>query len=175
MTAEQYNQLADRIRNTPGLLTTIRVSNVLLTAAGFLAYPILLLLLFPFGMVDAAPFLLYLAGPALAFVLLSLFRRIINRRRPYETMDIRPLISKNKKGRSFPSRHVFSFAMIAVLWFPFYPLVCPFLLVGTFLLAVIRVVSGVHTIEDVLAGALLGILAGSLINMIFYLLIVVPS
>ena len=175
MTAEQYNQLADRIRNTPGLLTAIRVSNLLLTTLGFLSYPVLLLFLFPFNMAGSEPFLLYLAGPALAFILLSIFRRIINRKRPYERMDIKPLIDKKKKGRSFPSRHVFSFAMIAVLWYPFYPLVCLVLLVGAFLLAVIRVVCGVHTVKDVAAGALLGILSGTFINMLFYLLIVSPS
>ena len=99
--------------------------------------------------------------PAISFVSLSVVRRGLNRPRPYEALDIVPLIPREKKGESFPSRHVFSVFVIAMTW----GWVCPpvgWLLgaVGV-LLAVTRVVAGIHFPRDVLAGALLGVACGA--------------
>ena len=84
--------------------------------------------------------------PAVFFVLLSKFREKINAKRPYELYGFKPLINKNTKGLSFPSRHVFS---IFVIWRTV------ILVMGLFL-AVIRVITGVHFPKDVAAGAVIG-------------------
>ena len=47
---------------------------------------------------------LVIAG--IAFVLVSLVRKMINADRPYTKYDFVPLIEKNKTGESMPSRHV---------------------------------------------------------------------
>jgi membrane-associated phospholipid phosphatase len=94
--------------------------------------------------------------PGLSFVLLSLYRSVRNAKRPYEVLDIEPLIHKDTRGHSFPSRHVFSAFVIAMtfLW------ICPpggaLLLALGVVTALCRVIGGVHWPRDVMAGALLG-------------------
>ena len=61
-----------------------------------------------------------------------------------------------------PSRHIFSMFMIAMGWLVFWPPMGWTLLVVGVLLAVIRVLGGVHFPRDVLVGALCGIIAGLL-------------
>ena len=99
--------------------------------------------------------------PGISFVLLSVVRKLINRPRPYETFDVPSVIKKDKKGESFPSRHVFSATIIAMtflLMSPWSWLGVIFLFVSV-MLAVVRVVSGVHFISDVIAGIVVAVLA----------------
>ena len=51
------------------------------------------------------------------FVGLSVVRKIINAPRPYEKFDMPPVLEKDTKGKSFPSRHVFSVFIIAMTIF----------------------------------------------------------
>jgi membrane-associated phospholipid phosphatase len=95
-----------------------------------------------------------IAVPLDGFIAVSVLRRLINRPRPYEKFKTTPVIPKDTKGKSFPSRHVFSAAIIALSFF-FVPQVWGvgvFLLICAFLLALLRVLSGVHYPSDVLAG-----------------------
>lgn len=101
--------------------------------------------------------------PAVSFGVLSLARARIDAPRPYEVLAIDPLISKNTRGRSFPSRHVFSSFVIAMGWLAWRWPVGVALLVASAMLAVVRVLGGVHWPRDVIVGALLGIAAGVLI------------
>ena len=55
--------------------------------------------------------------PAVSFVVVTLFRKIVNEPRPYEKYDLPPVIDKDAGGKSFPSRHVFSVFVIAVTVF----------------------------------------------------------
>ena len=70
------------------------------------------------------------------------------------------MLKKDTSGRSFPSRHVFSAFMLAMTVFYLYPLIGCLLLACGCLLAVIRVISGVHEPRDVIAGAMIGIICG---------------
>lgn len=140
--------------------------NKILTGIGFVAYPALLFYLFLSG---SGRLPSYILVPALAFAGVTAFRKVLNRPRPYEMLPITPLIKKEKCGQSFPSRHVFSMFLIAVLWcFVAHKVGILLLLVGSFLAAV-RVVGGVHFLKDVLAGAVLGSLAGVLTEIVFWL------
>ena len=100
--------------------------------------------------------------PAAGFGLLSLVRRRLNRPRPYELYDLNPLIERDGSGESFPSRHAFSAFTIAAAWFATAPLVATFLLVAACLVGVCRVLGGVHFPRDVVAGALAGVVTGTL-------------
>ncbi|HBI60730.1 MAG TPA: phosphatase PAP2 family protein [Lachnospiraceae bacterium] len=100
------------------------------------------------------------AVPAVSFLLVSVFRKCYNAKRPYEIYGFQPLLPKETKGKSFPSRHVFSIFVIGstIIWF--YPATGAFLCLAGCILAVIRVVTGVHFPKDVAVGALTGILCG---------------
>ena len=158
MTKEQYEAVSRPFRGRPGAVKALKALNRVLTLSCYFLYPALLL----WALVTRDPRLLRLVVvPAVSFAALSLFRKALDRPRPYEALDIVPLIPRDKKGASFPSRHVFSVFVIAMAW----GWVC--LPVGWFLgtvgvlLAAVRVVAGIHFPGDVLAGALLGVACGA--------------
>ena len=102
--------------------------------------------------------------PGISFVMLPFGRKLINRPRPYEAFDVPSVIKKDTKGKSFPSRHVFSATIIAmtfILASPWTWLGIAFLVVAV-LLAIVRVISGVHYISDVIAGIVVGVLAATI-------------
>jgi phosphatidylglycerophosphatase B len=98
--------------------------------------------------------------PATAFVVVSIFRKLIDSSRPYTKYDITPLINKDKIGESFPSRHTLSAFLITMTGFYVYFPVGIVLAVMSLIIAITRVVSGVHFTKDVIAGAVIGILSG---------------
>ena len=162
MTKENYIKMTQPFRDNPGLAKGIHIANKLCTGIMYLAYPLLLVYLFFFGKFSSYfSFEKALFVPAVSFILLSVFRKAVNRPRPYEKFQLPPVIKKDTKGHSFPSRHVFSATMIAMtflLMSPWSWLGVIFLLVSI-ALAVVRVVSGVHFISDVIAGIIVAIVA----------------
>ncbi len=141
-------------RDQPKRAQSLHIANIILTGIVFVAYPILLIGLFG----TRSDYLLRsILVPLDGFIVVSVFRYLVNRRRPYETFDLPPVIPKETSGKSFPSRHVFSAAIIAftflaipqVMWIGIVLFVC------AVLLAVIRVISGVHYISDVIAAGLI--------------------
>ncbi len=94
------------------------------------------------------------------FLLVSLFRHFYNAPRPYQIYDIIPVINKNSKGKSMPSRHCFSASVIAVSISVINLPIGILIGVLALLMATLRVVFGVHFIKDVLVGLLLGVLIG---------------
>lgn len=133
--------------------------NQIITGCTFILYPVLLLTLF----LRKNPLLIScIMIPGISFIVVSLFRKIVNRKRPYESWQIPPLIPRDKTGHSFPSRHVFSIFLIATLWLSENLFIAVILLICSFVLATLRVFAGVHYLSDVLAGALLGMMCGYL-------------
>ena len=98
--------------------------------------------------------------PLTSFIVVSFFRKCIDARRPYTKYNITPLVKKDKTGESMPSRHIFSITIIAMCWLYIYPPVGIVLFVLTAILAVLRVITGVHFIRDVIAGIVIGVLCG---------------
>ena len=96
------------------------------------------------------------------FILVSILRRIINAPRPYELYTFYTVRPKEKRGRSFPSRHVFSAFVIAGFAYTVSPWLSGAFSVLGILLAISRVLLGIHFIRDVVAGALLGALSAAL-------------
>ena len=133
--------------------------NLLLTRAVYVIYPLFVLdLLWK----RDGRWVKVTVVPAVFFVLLSVVRRGVNRPRPYETWNLNPLITKDTSGKSMPSRHVFSAAIIAMAFLSVWKPMGIFFLIWSFLLAVVRVLGGVHYPSDVLCGFLIGVLAGGL-------------
>ena len=100
--------------------------------------------------------------PLIIFVLITILRKIIDKPRPYVVLNIEPLVRRDKVGESFPSRHVLSVCIIAIAFFYICPWIGVFMSVIAVLIAVIRVLSGVHFIKDVVVGAIIGYVIGGL-------------
>ena len=154
MTRESYEKITGILRGHPRRIRLVCLLNHTLTGFIFVLYPAFLLLLFLEG---SAFFLRALLVPAVSFAAVTLFRRIFNAPRPYE-----PAIEKDTAGKSFPSRHVFSVFIIAATIFYVHPSAGILLGLLGVVLAVLRVIGGVHEPRDVIAGALAGILCGVL-------------
>lgn len=104
--------------------------------------------------------------PAATFVLVTLLRRAINRPRPYDALSFEPVgDAKRGKGLSMPSRHTASAAAIAFAFaYAFaHPAVTALCAVLCMLVALSRVLKGVHYPSDV-AVALLFSLVCALIG-----------
>jgi membrane-associated phospholipid phosphatase len=137
----------------------LHIVNRLLTFTVFLLYPLLLAWLY-FKAPDKL--LRSILVPLDSFLVVTFARFIINRARPYERYATPPAIPKSTSGKSFPSRHVFSASVIAATFFyaGINPLIGVAIFAAAVMLGVIRILSGVHFVSDVIAGAIAGILAG---------------
>ncbi len=152
-----YDSITSDLQRHPRAKTIICHLNSLLVLLMYAAYSALLLML----LVHRDARLLYcIAIPAISFVLLSIIRKLINRPRPYETWTITPMIPKDTRGNSMPSRHIFSSAVIATTWLWIYPPTGIILLFISVIAAAIRVIGGVHYPSDVIVGYLVGVLSG---------------
>jgi membrane-associated phospholipid phosphatase len=137
----------------------LHIVNKLLTFTVFLLYPLLLAWLY----FKAPEKLLHsILVPLDSFLVVTFARLIINRKRPYERYATPPAIPKSTSGKSFPSRHVFSASIIAATFFyaGINPLIGAAIAAAAVMLGVIRILSGVHFVSDVIAGIIAGILAG---------------
>jgi phosphatidylglycerophosphatase B len=155
--AEQYRRITDPLRSRPRLTKGIQTVNRVLTALGYVMYPLLLVVLAVSG---SALLLREILVPGISFVAVSVFRAIYNEQRPYERFGIPPVIPKDTKGKSFPSRHTFSLFMIAMCWLAYCVPVGVVLLAASVCLGTVRILSGVHYPHDVVAGALIAVACG---------------
>lgn len=156
---QRYEQWAAPLRGRPGVVRALNIVNRGIVIVFYVAYALLL------GWVCVSdPWrLVPLVGvTAVGFVAVSFFRRRFNAPRPYECCAIAPLIVRDGAGKSFPSRHTFSAFAIAASWFAASAPVAVVLLVAAGVLAVCRVLGGVHFPRDVVAGALIGSATGAL-------------
>ena len=158
---EWYQNISSRLTSHPPLLFLLRSFNRLMTVTMPLVYLALLVTTYlQLGLSQQVG--IYLFIPASGFVILSLFCKKINHPRPYETWDIRPLLDKDSSGQSMPSRHVFSATIISMAYFHAWTLIGMILLICSGVLALVRVLGGVHYPKDVLVGYVCGLLWGFL-------------
>lgn len=159
MTRENYRKMTEGLRSRPRLLKILNTANKVFTYLIFALYPFILFYLYfnERGKLFRAVYV-----PAVNFVFLSVFRKIANFPRPYEVYGIPSAIPKKTEGKSFPSRHVFSAAIIGMtsLYAFDTPIIGAAVLSVALAMAVFRVVSGVHFPRDVVAGFLYALISG---------------
>ena len=156
---QRYEQWAAPLRGRPGVVRALNIVNRGIVIVFYVVYALLL----GWACVSDPWRLVPLVGvTAVGFVAVSFFRRRFNAPRPYECCSIAPLIARDGAGKSFPSRHAFSAFAIAASWFAASAPIAVVLLVAAGVLAVCRVLGGVHFPRDVVAGALIGSATGAL-------------
>ncbi len=111
---------------------------------------------------EAASFWQAAAVPAVTLLVGSLLRRWIDAPRPYDDPAFTPLVEKETTGKSLPSRHALSAAVITVVWWRYSMPVGVLMAVITAAVCATRVLAGVHSVRDVTAGAVLGFACGML-------------
>lgn len=158
MSEEKYRKISDWFRNDERRLKAFVFIYKILPCLVVMAYGIIVLYEVFWGTVSDT--IRVLLVPAITFFLCTIFRRIINEQRPYESMNIHPLIQKKKKGQSFPSRHMVSAGVIAVAAM-YINIVFGVIMIGIgIVIGIIRPIAGVHYVRDVIAGFAMGILCG---------------
>lgn len=153
-----YAQIRRFLKKWPSSQYVIVQANKVLTKGVYGLYPILLIRT---GL--TRNWLLLMAQlfcSGFGFLFVSWLRKFINQSRPYEAWSIEPLIAKDTVGQSFPSRHVFSASVIGTVALANQPILGGLILLVAAVLAVLRVLGGVHYPKDVAVGFVLGILLG---------------
>lgn len=157
MTQEGYIATVKYLTERPHLLKAAIITQKVCEIAVYILYPAFLLYL---AIKHNDFFIRSAAVCAGGFLAVSFVRRRINAKRPYERFGFTPLIKKDKKGCSFPSRHTFSAAIIAVNIGVYCLPLGIAVGVAALIIAFLRVVLGVHFIKDVVFGLLCGIALG---------------
>lgn len=165
-----YGRITSGIRSGAHGREILNATDRFLAGVMYAAYPALLLRLVCGKLLQRSGFreavttaLPYLLIPGVSFVLLSIIRDRMNWKRPYEEWPIDPLICREKKGHSMPSRHVFSAAVISMCILRQNAALGGICLGLSACIAAVRVLGGVHYPRDVIAGYLIGVAAGSLL------------
>lgn len=159
MNKDFYVRLHKQVMEHPALRKAVTWSVKLLPGIVYAAYPLLVVYL---GVWHRENVLRGILVPAIGFLLVTVLRAWINAPRPYEAMGIPSITPKDTKGKSFPSRHAACGSVIAVTALFTAPALGWVLLVISLLIALSRVMAGVHYIKDVTAGWLLGAAVGLL-------------
>ena len=167
MKGEQYRSMSTYFSATKPRSTTIKALHDVLPLVMYIFYPVQLLCLgFSEGW-GSEVFLRFMLIPLATLILVTVVRAIINARRPYEVYDYTPVVHKNTRGKSFPSRHTVSAFIIAMAFLYINVKLGVVMLVIAAIIGAVRVLAGVHFIRDVVSGAFIGVLAGVLGYFIF--------
>ena len=125
----------------------------------FVAYPILIIYVF---FTQRSEIFEVVLVPLSVLVFVSVFRKLLNKKRPYEVYGIPSVFNKQTKGESMPSRHTASAFIIAMTFLYIdFDLGVIALSMAT-LIALSRVLAGAHFIRDVLVGMAISILVGTI-------------
>ena len=105
--------------------------------------------------------------PLVTFISVSVLRKVIDSKRPYVKYNITPLIKKDKQSESFPSRHTVSATIIAMSCLYINVWLGIVMLIASCIMAIMRVLAGVHFAKDVIAALIFGIVFGIIVFWIF--------
>lgn len=157
MNRESYGRMISTVSSSRLLKYSVIICDSVLTKIAYAVYPVLIVCL---AVERNSDIVRAVAVPGISFVILSVFRYLFNAPRPYEVFGIKPVIKKDTKGKSMPSRHVFSIFVIAVTVFYFCHPAGIVLGAAGVIMAAARVAGGVHFPADVAVGAVAGIVSG---------------
>ena len=167
-----YSKITEPLRQRPWAVRALNAADKILAGGIFIFYPVMLVTLLSKAIGTGVSVLQ--AGtaiwpdvlvPGIAFALLSAVRGRLDAKRPYEEWPIEALIRRDGSGHSMPSRHVFSAAVIAMCALRHNLYAGAVLLVLAGVIAVIRVLGGVHYPKDVAVGYLAGVTAGLVLQL----------
>lgn len=126
-------------------------------AAGYILFLVFLSVFNPWLLFRAA------AAPLAALAVVTILRKLINRRRPFEAIaEIKPLIPHGA-GQSFPSRHTASSFVIGFTLFELYPAAGAAAVLLAAVVAISRVACGLHYPSDTAAAAVIALLFSALL------------
>lgn len=165
MKNKKYESRINRLKENKTAYKILKVVYTLLPAVMFAMYPIMLIVK---AFTDlGSEFWLMVCVPAATLITVTILRKLINRPRPYEKYDHHPLFRRDGTGESFPSRHTASAFIIAMSGFVLNPYLAIGLLILSAIIGFSRVLAGVHFFTDVLAGAIISLVIGT----VFFILI----
>lgn len=162
MKEQQYKQLNSYMSETKGRSNTIKALHDVLPVIMMVFYPLQILYLLVTQGANNEVFLKATLVPLGTLIFITALRYIINAKRPYEKYNYTPVVKKDTKGKSFPSRHTASAFIIAMAFLYIDTTLGVIMLVLATIIAITRVLSGVHFIHDVIGGALISIITGIL-------------
>lgn len=165
MNASWYIKKYKWLKARPTLSKAIITLCHILSDAIYLAYIVSVGLLF---IKHDARIWAFIGVPAIGFLTETLLRAKLNWPRPYEVLPVPALEPKDTKGKSFPSRHAFSAAILSIAFYTLHPILGACLLLFTTLIGLCRVLMGVHWIRDVVVGILFGWLFGGIGFFLFH-------
>ena len=107
--------------------------------------------------------LLILAFEPICVVCITLILRIIiNRKRPAEKYDFKPIDGSRKTGHSFPSIHVAISVSIALAVLRYGPNMGLLLSALSIVITIARILSGVHYISDIIASIIIALIINTI-------------
>ena len=120
----------------------------------FLLY--IMVLCFAF-MYKSEVFLTIIIKPLIAFLIVTLLRKLINRARPFETYGFTPLVS-HSHGESFPSRHTLSSTIIGLVSFYVSPVIGTLGIINAILVSLSRLLTCVHYPNDIVSAIIVAVI-----------------
>ena len=152
---ETYKSIVGFFKRNKPCNTVLKLCYNFLPLIMFVSYGILIVFMF---FSDIKIFARNTQSPLTVFAIVTFFRKIFNRPRPYEKFATTSVFGKNKKGESMPSRHTACAFIIAMAFmYVSIPLGIAYLIIST-LIMISRVLAGVHFISDVIAGMAISLL-----------------
>lgn len=157
ISTETYKSIVSFFKRNKPCNTVLKLCYNFLPFIMFASYGILIVFMF---FSDIKIFARITLSPLTVFAIVTFFRKIFNRPRPYEKFATTSVFGKSKKGESMPSRHTACAFIIAMAFmYVSIPLGIAYLIISA-LIMISRVLAGVHFISDVIAGMAISLLYG---------------
>lgn len=160
MKEEQYKFVTEYFTATKARTNTIKALHDVLPIIMIVFYPLQLLYIIADKGVQNTTFMKFFLVPLGVLLSVTIMRYIFNAKRPYEVYDYTPVVKKNTKGRSFPSRHTASAFIIAMAFLYLDLGIGIVMMLIACGVGITRVATGVHFVKDVIGGALISIIVG---------------
>ena len=99
MNENNYKKMLEYFRARKKAANVLIWQNRIITSVFYIMYPVLLIM----QIVKRQQWFFTAVTAGVSFVVVSVFRYLYNKPRPYEVYNEKPLINKTTKGKSFPS------------------------------------------------------------------------